>query len=202
MLRLLLPTRTFSPNYEMCGSWNINSELPKNEGLNDRKDQILWCQGLAFNFIRKKPYVERKRKQPAVKHIKTVDNSVIIFYFLDHFLFYLFESVFQPFVRGNKNRNMWDAASWCVIYINLNTAQDSSRSFSPISTPSTWWTFYVFHRSHILLHASMISLSLCNLHETYSTCKGRKEFRALWSFEAFRAEKMWISSGNKLRGYE
>lgn len=128
---------TFAANKNFFSKlWNVRLmkhkfEAPEERGLNDRKDQILWCQGLAFNFIRKKTYVERKRKQPAVKHIKTVDNSVIIFYFLDHFLFYLFESVFQPFVRENKNRNMWDAASWCVIYINLNTAQDSSRSFGP-----------------------------------------------------------------------
>lgn len=121
MPRLLQPTRTNS-RYPLpqgivkCVAKRANkfrnvflseegesSRIIRPEGSNSD------AKGLAFNSIRKiKRTLGAGRRvggrtiwfQPAVKHMRRravpVDNFVIIFYFLDHFPLYLFESIFLP----------------------------------------------------------------------------------------------------------
>ena len=69
---------TFAANKNVFSKlWNVRLMkhkfgAPEERGLNDRKDQILWCQGLAFNFIRKKN-VRRTKTETAGS--KTYKNS-------------------------------------------------------------------------------------------------------------------------------
>lgn len=91
------------------------------------------ANGLAFNSIRKINHTKRKRekrKQPALKHMRTVDNFVIIFYFLDHFRFYLFESVlvFFSFIFLKKIFFVWFVLG---VDVHLHITQRLTPFFSP-----------------------------------------------------------------------
>lgn len=105
----------------------------KRKDYTGERIKFWYANGLAFNSIR---IIKRRKKvrgcslkQPAVKHMKTLDNFVIIFYFLDHFRFYLFESIF-PLTSFMLAEKMCGATVWCI-YINLNTARSRLPPFRP-----------------------------------------------------------------------